>query len=302
MAVQTTATPGSALMELAPERLALLDSAYKSAISAKRRTTLIGFALLLVAVLIAGVVAEVRPVTFAENLFRFFSYFGRIFTLENGASVFSDPGEWFWGLNKWLVLLWETIVIAYVGTLVGAIFGFVLCFLASANLVSNPWIRLTAKRFLELCRTVPELVFALIFVTSFGLGPLPGVLAIAIHTMGALGKLFSEVVENISMHPVEGVSAAGGSWTQTVRFAVVPQVLSNFLSYTLLRFEINVRGAAVMGFVGAGGIGQDLVEAIRKFYYSDVSALLLLIILTVIIIDTFTERLRHAVIGLDDGK
>lgn len=302
MAVQTTATPGSALMELAPERLALLENAYKAAISAKRRTTLIGFALLFVAVLVAGFVAEVRPMTFAENLFRFFSYFGRIFTLESGASVFSDPREWFWGLNKWLVLLWETIVIAYVGTLIGAIFGFILCFLASANLVSSPWIRLTAKRFLELCRTVPELVFALIFVTSFGLGPLPGVLAIAIHTMGALGKLFSEVVENISMQPVEGVSAAGGSWTQTVRFAVVPQVLSNFLSYTLLRFEINVRGAAVMGFVGAGGIGQDLVEAIRKFYYSDVSALLILIILTVIIIDTFTERLRHAVIGLDESK
>ncbi|MGL4405624.1 MAG: phosphonate ABC transporter, permease protein PhnE [Notoacmeibacter sp.] len=295
-------TPSTLSAALAPDRLALLDGAYKAAIASKRRQTWLGIAILLVAALVAAVVAEVRPVTFAENVFRFFSYFGRIFTLESGASVFSDPGEWFWGLRKWLVLLWETIVIAYVGTLLGATFGFILCFLASANLVSSPWIRVTAKRFLELCRTVPELVFALIFVTSFGLGPLPGVLAIAIHTMGALGKLFSEVVENISMQPVEGVSAAGGSWTQTVRFAVVPQVLSNFLSYTLLRFEINVRGAAVMGFVGAGGIGQDLVEAIRKFYYSDVSALLILIIVTVMIIDTVTERLRHAVIGLDQGK
>ena len=287
---------------LPAERLAFLDTAYKSAISAKRRQTFIGLSLLMAAIMVAGVVAEVRPVTFAENLFRFFSYFGRIFTLENGASVFGDPQEWFWGLNKWLVMLWETVVIAYVGTLLGAVFGFILCFLASANLVSNPWIRLTAKRFLELFRTVPDLVFALIFVTAFGLGPLPGVLAIAIHTMGALGKMFSEVVENISMQPVEGVTAAGGSWTQTVRFAVVPQVLSNFLSYTLLRFEINVRGAAVMGFVGAGGIGQDLVEAIRKFYYSDVSALLILIIATVMVIDAITERLRHIVIGLDEAK
>jgi phosphonate transport system permease protein len=287
---------------LPTDRLAFFENAYSSAVSAKRRQTIIGLAVLCVAIIVAGVVAEVRPITFIDNVFRFFSYFGRIFTLESGASVFSDPREWFWGLNKWLVLLWETIVIAYVGTLVGAIFGFLLCFLASANLVSNPWIRLSAKRFLELCRTVPDLVFALIFVTSFGLGPLPGVLAIAIHTMGALGKLFSEVVENISMQPVEGVSAAGGSWTQTVRFAVVPQVLSNFLSYTLLRFEINVRGAAVMGFVGAGGIGQDLVEAIRKFYYSDVSALLILIIATVMVIDAITERLRHIVIGLDEAK
>ncbi len=287
---------------LPADRLAFLNDVYNSAISAKRRQTLIDLVVLLISVLVAGFVAEVRPVTFFENAFRFFSYFGRIFTLETGASVFSDPREWFWGINKWLVLLWETIVIAYVGTLLGAVFGFILCFLASANLVSNAWIRLSAKRFLELCRTVPDLVFALIFVTSFGLGPLPGVLAIAIHTMGALGKLFSEVVENISMHPVEGVTAAGGSWTQTVRFAVVPQVMSNFLSYTLLRFEINVRGAAVMGFVGAGGIGQDLVEAIRKFYYSDVSALLILIIATVMLIDAVTERVRHIVIGLDEAK
>jgi phosphonate transport system permease protein len=292
----------TALPTLPPDRLALLDGAYRSAISAKRRQTLIGFAILLAAVLVASVVAEVRPQTFADNIGNFFSYLGRIFTLENGALVFTDPAEWFWGWRKWLALLWETIVIAYVGTMLGAVFGFVLCFLASANLVANPWVRVTAKRFLELCRTVPELVFALIFVTSFGLGPLPGILAIAIHTMGALGKLFSEVNENISMQPVEGLTAAGSSWTQMVRFAVVPQVASNFLSYTLLRFEINVRGAAVMGFVGAGGIGQDLVEAIRKFYYSDVSALLVLIIITVMIIDNITERLRHRVIGLENAR
>ena len=296
------AVTSSLSSSLSADRLSFLENAYNSAVSAKRRKTIIGLILLVIAIIVAGFVAEVRPVTFIDNVFRFFSYFGRIFTLESGASVFSDPQEWFWGINKWLVMLWETIIIAYVGTLLGAIFGFILCFLASANLVSNPWIRLTAKRFLELFRTVPDLVFALIFVTAFGLGPLPGVLAIAIHTMGALGKLFSEVVENISMQPVEGVSAAGGSWTQTVRFAVVPQVLSNFLSYTLLRFEINVRGAAVMGFVGAGGIGQDLVEAIRKFYYSDVSALLVLIIATVMVIDAITERLRHNVIGLDETK
>jgi phosphonate transport system permease protein len=292
----------ASIASLAPERLLLLNGAYSDAVSAKRRQTLIGLAVLLIAVLLASFVAEVRPATFIQNVGNFFSYLGRIFTLESGALVFTDPAEWFWGWKKWLRLLWETVVIAYVGTMLGAVFGFVLSFLASANLVANPWVRVTAKRFLELCRTVPELVFALIFVTSFGLGPLPGILAIAIHTMGALGKLFSEVNENISMQPVEGLTAAGSSWTQMVRFAVVPQVAANFLSYTLLRFEINVRGAAVMGFVGAGGIGQDLVEAIRKFYYSDVSALLLLIIVTVMIIDNITERLRHRVIGLENGK
>jgi phosphonate transport system permease protein len=155
----------------------------------------------------------------------------------------------------------------------------------------------TAKRVLEFCRTVPELVFALVFVQAFGLGPLPGILALAIHTVGALGKLFAEVVENIDMKPVDGAVSCGASWTQSIRYAVLPQVMSNFASYALLRFEINVRGAAVMGFVGAGGIGQDLIEAIRKFYYSDVSALLFLIIVTVMLIDLTTERIRHALLG-----
>jgi phosphonate transport system permease protein len=130
----------------------------------------------------------------------------------------------------------------------------------------------------------------------------PGVLAIMIHTMGALGKLFAEVVENIDMKPVEGAIASGASRWQAIRYAVVPQVLPNFTSYALLRFEINVRGASVMGFVGAGGIGQDLIEAIRKFYYSDVSAILLLIIATVVIIDMVTERIRHRLITMEQGR
>jgi phosphonate transport system permease protein len=99
------------------------------------------------------------------------------------------------------------------------------------------------------------------------------------------------------MKPVDGAVSCGASWTQSIRYAVLPQVMSNFASYALLRFEINVRGAAVMGFVGAGGIGQDLIEAIRKFYYSDVSALLFLIIVTVMLIDLTTERIRHALLG-----
>jgi phosphonate transport system permease protein len=136
-------------------------------------------------------------------------------------------------------------------------------------------------------------------VAAFGLGALPGILAMAIHTSGALGKLFTEVVENIDMRPVEGIAATGGSWLAQVRFAATPQVLSNLVSYTLLRFEINVRGATVIGFVGAGGIGQDLIVAIRKFYYSDVSAMLLMIIVTVMMIDILSARLRHRLLAME---
>jgi phosphonate transport system permease protein len=131
---------------------------------------------------------------------------------------------------------------------------------------------------------------------------MPGVLALAIHSMGALGKLFAEVVENIDMRPVEGATSTGANRVTTIRFAVLPQVMSNFTSYALLRFEINVRTAAVMGFVGAGGIGQDLMVAIRKFYYTDVSAILVLIIATVMVIDLLTEQLRHRLIGMERGS
>ena len=140
-------------------------------------------------------------------------------------------------------------------------------------------------------------MFALVFVVAFGLGPLPGVLAIAIHSAGALGKQFFETTENIDPKPIEGLRSVGASYIEMVRFAAVPQVLASFSTFALLRFEINVRGATVLGFVGAGGIGQDLMEAIRKFYYSDVSAILVMIIAVVMTLDISTQYLRRALIG-----
>ena len=287
----------TAFATVATDRLAYLSAGYEREMRAKRSRALLFAGGLGVAFAASAWVVGADPWRFFANLGAFFSYFDRVMTLDDGARVWTNVAEWFWGLRKWAGLLFDTLLIAYLGTLFGAIFGFLACFAAASNLMPNPWIRGLARRFLEFCRTVPEIVFALIFVVAFGLGPIPGVLAIAIHTTGALGKLFSEVAENIDMKPVEGAISSGATWPETIRFAVVPQVLANFASYALLRFEINVRGAAVMGFVGAGGIGQDLIEAIRKFYYSDVSAILLLIIATVILIDLGTERLRHALIG-----
>jgi phosphonate transport system permease protein len=284
-------------LQLPESPLAAHLAAYHAAVNLKRRAYAVGAALLLVFILMAAWMAEVRPGVFIENVHRLPSYVTRIFQLDSGPYkgqfVLFDVAGWFWGISKWLRLLAETMLMAYVATLLGAIGGFGLCFLAAANLgVSHP-VRILTRRFLELCRTVPELVFALIFVMAFGLGPIAGILAIAVHTLGALGKQFYEVLENIDQNPVEGLTASGASWTKTMRFGVLPQVLSNFLSYALLRFEINVRGASIMGFVGAGGIGQDLIEAIRKFYYPDVSAILVLIVFSVTVIDLFTERLRH---------
>lgn len=295
----------SAFTVVPAQQLAPHIAAYRDAVSAKRRTVVLGLVVVALLSVLAGWVGEVDLVKFFQNLWRFPDYIQRIFTLEQGPAqgrfVLFDVTEWMWGFRRWMIQLGETLLIAYVGTVLGTLGGFFLCFYAAANLGRASWLRFAIKRFLEFCRTVPEIVFALIFVVAFGLGPIPGVLAIAIHTAGALGKLFAEVVENIDMRPVDGVTASGATWAEMVRMAVVPQVLSNFASYALLRFEINVRGAAIMGFVGAGGIGQDLVEAIRKFYYSDVSAILVLIILTVMVIDLVTERVRHRLIGME-GK
>src|SRR5262249_41784861 len=134
-------------------------------------------------------------------------------------------------------------------------------------------------------------------VFAFGLGPLPGMLAVAVHSAGSLGKLLSEVNENVDPASLEGVRAAGASWAQVMRFAVVPQVLPNFASYALLRFEINVRQATVLGFVGAGGIGEELLLAVRQFVYPDISAIVLLIIATVAVIDMSCERVRSRLMG-----
>jgi len=276
-----------------------MEMAYAQAVALKRRQLWLGLSLLAVLVLLSGYVAEISFSKLYQHIGGFASYIDRIFHLENGRPVISDPAEWFWGWKKWLALMGETLLMAYLGTLLGATAAFVLCFLASQNLTKSKGVVFFTRRLLEFCRTVPELVFALIFVVAFSLGPLPGILALAIHTAGALGKLFAEVVENIDMKPVDGVVATGGNWFHKIRFAVLPQVASNFASYALLRFEINVRGASVLGFVGAGGIGQTLLEVIRKFYYADVSALLVMIIATVMIIDAVTERIRHKLIGLE---
>jgi phosphonate transport system permease protein len=277
----------------------LLD-AYEASVRSRRWHTLLVLLCIAVAMVLSSVSAELSPTRFFDNIHRFPSYIIRLFQLENGRPVWTDFGEWFWGLPRWLRLLGETLLMAYAGTVLGAAGAFVLCFLGAANVAPRRWLRIVVRRFCELCRTVPELVFALVFVIAFGLGPMAGVLAVAIHTVGALGKLFAEVVENIDMKPVEGITASGSSWPVAMRFGVLPQTTSNFVSYALLRFEVNVRSTAVMGFVGAGGIGQDLIEAIRKFYYSDVSAILVLIVITVSVIDTLTSQVRHRLIGLEE--
>jgi phosphonate transport system permease protein len=286
------------LPRLTEQRTAVLLRQYDAAVASRRYGTLLVTVVVILCAILAGWGGEVDLRKFIDGLPRFWSYFHDIMPQLRMVTFRADFAEWYWNWDVWLQLLAETLLVAYVGTMLGASLGFVLCFFASANLLKNPIVRSLVRRFLEFCRTVPDIVFALLFVYALGLGPIPGVLAIAIHTIGALGKQFAEVVENIDMKPVDGVRATGANWAEQIRFAVLPQVLPSLASYTLLRFEINVRGASVMGFVGAGGIGKELLSSIRQFYYADVSAILLMIIVTVFVIDVLTERIRHRFIGI----
>ena len=277
--------------------VAAFEAARDAARRAKRLQTAAGAVLFGLAIAASVHIGEVRIDTFVEGLPGFVNYLNDIAPVLRPGHLAGDLAEWYWAFPRWLGLLWDTVLIAFAGTLLGGVGALVFCFPASRNLMPRYPVYFVARRLTEIARAVPELVYALIFVFAFGLGPLAGVLAIAVHTAGALGKLFAEVNENVDPKPIEGVIAAGGDWFQMIRYAVIPQVLPNYTSYGLLRFEINVRGAAVIGFVGAGGIGQELMFVIREFIYTDVSALVLMIVAAVVCIDISCEKLRHYLIG-----
>ncbi|HEY4891301.1 MAG TPA: ABC transporter permease subunit, partial [Reyranella sp.] len=208
----------SPVVELPEAQLRPLLAAYDASVRTRRLHTLVVLACIVAAMLLASVSAEVSLSRLLENIGRFPSYIIRLFQLENGQPAWTDFAEWFWGLPRWLRLLGETLLMAYVGTLLGAVGAFGLSFLAAVNVGPSRWLRFAVRRVCELCRTVPLLVFALLFVIAFGLGPMAGVLAVVIHTLGALVKQFAEVVENIDMKPVEGIRSTGASWFAQVRF------------------------------------------------------------------------------------
>lgn len=189
----------------------------------------------------------------------------------------------------------ETIAMGLWGTILAAIVAVPLSILASQNLCPS-WLVFPIRRVLDAMRAINEVVFALVFVVAVGLGPFAGVLALFVHTAGTLGKLFSEAIEAIDPGPVEGIRATGASRLQEIVFGVIPQVLPLWTSFTLYRFEANVRSASVLGIVGAGGIGVSLYQSFRSFKYPKVCAILLFLIVSVAIIDTLSSKLRQRLI------
>ena len=248
---------------------------------------------ILVAIAAAFHVSEVSPVRLWNGLPAMASYIWGTLPEVSLATLGRDLGSWMWGWKRWLPMLWETILIAYTGTLLGAVAGLLLSFFAARNLTPHPVLGAATRRLLELARTVPELVYALLFVIAFDLGPLAGVLALGLHAAGALGKLSLELLEHVEPRPIEGMRASGANWLETMRFGAAPQILPGFLGYTLFRFELNVRSSAVIGFVGVGGIGQELYVATRQFVYQDISAIIFLLVVAVALLDQLSELARR---------
>lgn len=281
------------------DRLAIVETQRRAQLRSKRMQTALFLIVMAVLVVISGHLGEVSWQKFVNGIPRFGNYILRTLPSLTLDTFWADLGRWMWGFQTWVRLLFDTVLIAFVATTLGVVFGFLLSFPASRNLASHVFGYQLARRFLELMRTIPELVFAMLFVFAFGLGAMAGVLAIALHTTGVLGKLFSEINETVSSKSLEGVVAAGALRDQVIRIGVVPQVMPAFISYTLLRFEINVRSASVIGFVGAGGIGQELMFVINQFIYRDISAILVLLIITVALVDILSEKIRHRIL---DGE
>jgi phosphonate transport system permease protein len=198
-------------------------------------------------------------------------------------------------LVKYFPSLIETVNIAAASTLLGGLIGLVFSLLVTRGLAPVPWLVGPLRRVLDILRAIPEIVVALILIYLLGGGPVPAMIAIALHTVGALGKLFSEVNENASLKPVEGLASVGATWSKRMWLGVIPQVAPNYFSYALLRFEINIRASAILGFVGAGGIGYDLRNTMSwgQGKFDEAAAIFLLLFATIVVVDQISSLIRN---------
>ncbi|WP_299481248.1 phosphonate ABC transporter, permease protein PhnE [uncultured Roseibium sp.] len=234
------------------------------------------------------------PSRIMEGLTRF----GSVLSFMFPPYIWQTWEEW----SEILKGLGETVAMAFMGTLLGAVVAFPLAFLGAKNIMPFSWLRLSARRGFDALRAVEQIILALIFIRAFGLGPLAGILAIAVSEVGTLSKLFSEAIENTSKKPVDGLKASGSGNLQTIRFAILPQALPVILSVILYNFESNTRSGTILGIVGAGGIGFLLADRISAYKWPEAWSIIFLIILTVYLIDGLSGFLRKRIIGQDDRK
>lgn len=278
----------------------MIQEAYLAQTQRKR---LYGFLMLVIFffVMVAGfnTAAARNGGSFWGGIDNFFDYPAEV--VAEAASKASElPGHFL----TFLPALIETVNIAAVSTLIGAMLAIALSLLSTRGLARFPRLIGLFRRMMDTMRAVPEIVIALVLIFVLGGGPVPAMIAIAFHTTGALGKLFSEVNENADLKPVDGLASVGATWTQKMLLGVVPQVAPNWLSYALLRFEINIRASAILGFVGAGGLGYELKNAISwgQGRYDEAGAMFILLFLTIMFFDQLSSYYRDRLVhGSGEG-
>lgn len=250
-----------------------------------------------------------------KSLINFFLIIGALwFFVWSARGTNTDLGEFFKGIpNMWDFLtrmfppdlkilttlkprVIETIQIAVMGTILGLAVAFPLCFFAAKNFMPNSYIYNVIRFLFNSFRGISEIVYALVFVSMVGLGPFPGVLALAVHTTGALGKYFSEAIENMPQESLDAIKAIGANKLQIIVHGIVPDLIPQFFSYVLYYLEHNIRQATILGLVGAGGIGIELITSIKLFKYREVLTILIIMLLLVTIVDRISFRLRKAII------
>lgn len=232
---------------------------------------------------------------FGITIERLFGGLGRVGIVLRSMLVWKD--FWSWDFSGIFEGLAQSVAMAFLGTLLASLVAFPLAFVAARSVVRHPLPRHAVRRLFDLLRGVDKLIWALVYVRAFGLGPLSGTLAILTSDIGELGKLFSEALENVDKRQVEGVRATGAGRIQTYRFGHLPQVTPVMLSQALYYVESNTRSATIMGVVGAGGIGLQLAERMKVQYWDQAAFIVLLILLTVAAIDCVSGRLRRHLIG-----
>ncbi|CAI0820322.1 phosphonate ABC transporter, permease protein PhnE [Serratia ficaria] len=253
----------------------------------------------------AGNLAEFNLHTVWLSMPHFFDYLAETVPTLHWRLLFADGhtegslAYWGYRLNIQLPLIWETLQLALAATILSVMVAGGLAFLAANNTHSPASLRWGIRTLVAFLRTMPELAWAVMFVMAFGIGAIPGFLALALHTIGSLTKLFYESIETASNKPVRGLAACGATPLQRMRFGLWPQVKPVFLSYSFMRLEINFRQSTILGLVGAGGIGQELMTNIKLDRYDQVSMTLLLIILVVSLLDYASGELRKRVV---EGK
>lgn len=237
-------------------------------------------------------IGSVILIILASAVFARFNVIEVLLGLQRGGRILSRM----FPLPGWFGPLMETLQMAVTGTFWGALFAFPIAVLSARNVVDIPWLRIPLRFLLNILRTIPAMVFAAMFVAIFGIGNFSGVIALTIFSFGLVAKLLFESIEAIDEGQVEALKSLGADTLTLIRYAVVPQILPQYVSYTLYAFEINVRSAAVLGYVGAGGIGQLFEQALAWRRFHEVGELIIVSFVVVLALDFFSAKVRRSLI------